>query len=72
MNNQTSDLIIPLLFGFFIGIFIAAVVFKWILGMRELQRQTERSAMYLKRIAEKLGVSDEEIKEVKSILDKKY
>jgi hypothetical protein len=72
MNNQASDLIIPLLFGFFVGIFIAAFVFKWILGMRELQRQTERSAMYLKRIAEKLGVSEEEIKEVKSILDKKY
>lgn len=72
MDNQNSDLLIPLLFGFLVGIFIAAIVFKWILGMRELQRQTERSAMYLKRIAEKLGVSDEEIKEVKSILDKKY
>ena len=56
----------------FIGIFFAAIVFRWILGVREIQRQTERSAMYLKRIAEKLGVSEEEIKEVKSFLDKKY
>ena len=65
-------MLIPLLLGMFIGIFFAAIVFRWILGVREIQRQTERSAMYLKRIAEKLGVSEEEIKEVKSFLDKKY
>jgi hypothetical protein len=72
MENSTNDLLIPMLIGMIIGVFFAAIVFRWILGVREIQRQTERSAMYLKRIAEKLGVSEEEIKEVKSFLDKKF
>lgn len=72
MENSTNDLLIPMLIGMVIGVFFAAIVFRWILGVREIQRQTERSAMYLKRIAEKLGVSEEEIKEVKSFLDKKF
>lgn len=56
--------------GFFVFILITLIrIFKF---LKTTARQTERTAMYLKKLLEKNGVTEEEIKEIKVILDKKY
>lgn len=53
-------------------LFIIITLLRMFKFLQNTSRQTERSAMYLKKLLEKNGVTEEEIKEVKDFLDKKY
>lgn len=53
-------------------LFIIITLLRMFKFLQNTSRQTERSAMYLKKLLEKNGVTEEEIKEVKDFLNKKY
>lgn len=53
-------------------LFIIITLLRMFKFLQNTSRQTERTAMYLKKLLEKNGVTEEEIKEIKEFLDRKY
>ncbi len=71
-KNLNLPILIAYIAGSLFFIAIAALIFRWILGMKQIARSSELSAILLKKIAEKNGLTDEEKKEITKYLDSKY
>ena len=69
---EEGFVVIALVISVAFFIFILITLIRMFRFLKTTARQTERSAMYLKKLLEKNGVTEEEIREIKEILDKKY